>query len=111
MPDIDGKKKVLKEMKEIIDQTNEMIRELIDQLNGFSEIINKYYEINKGIFDNYDVKCRNFQVLKNIEEINNNIIIFSKLKNINANKDLKGKIYDIIDLYRNIKENNEKKKN
>ena len=111
MPDIDGKKKVLKEMKEIIDQTNEMIRELIEQLNGFSKIINKYYEINKGIFDNYDVKCRNFQVLKNIEEINNNIIIFSKLKNINANKDLKGKIYDIIDLYRNIKENNDKKKN
>ena len=43
MPDIDGKKKVLKDMKEIIDQINEMIRELIAQLNGFSEIINIYF--------------------------------------------------------------------
>ena len=78
MPDIDGKKRVLKEMKEIIDQINEMIRKLIDQLIEFSEIINKYYEINKGILDNYNVKCRNYQVLKNLEEINN--IIFFLLK-------------------------------
>ena len=35
MPNIEKKKEILKEMKEIIDQTNEMIRELIDQLNGF----------------------------------------------------------------------------
>ena len=110
MPDIDGKKKTLKEMKEIIDQTNEMIRGLIDQLKGFSEIINEYYEINKRILDNYDVKCRNFQVLKNLEEINNNNIIFTKLKNINDNKDLKTKIYDIIELYKNINENNDKNK-
>ena len=41
--------------------------------------INKFYEINNNILENYDVKRRNYQILKNLNEINNNIF-FKKLK-------------------------------
>ena len=34
--------------------------------------INKFYEIINNILENYNVKKRNFQVLKNLNEINNN---------------------------------------
>ena len=109
IPDINEKKRVLADFRAWIDEINsnikEIIKEITKQLNGFSEIINKYYEINKNILDNFNVKNRNFQVLENIKEISINNIIFSKLKNIKDNKDLKSKIYDIIDLYGKITEN------
>ena len=35
--------------------------------------MNKFYEINNYILENYDVKRRNYQALKNLNEINNNI--------------------------------------
>ena len=67
------------EIRTWIDEINSNIKEIINeitkQLNGFSEVINKYYEINKNILDNFNVKNRNFQVLENIKEIS--IILFS----------------------------------
>ena len=66
--------------------------------------INKYYEINNNIVENYDTKRRNFQVLKNLKEINNNNKIIDIIKNIN-NNNIKDKIYDIIDLYNNMDKN------
>ena len=108
IPDINEKKRLLEDIRTWIDEINSNIKEIINeitkQLNGFSEVINKYYEINKNILDNFNVKNRNFQVLENIKEISINNIIFSKLKNIKDNKDLKSKIYDIIDLYGKIAE-------
>ena len=67
------------EIRTWIDEINSNIKEIINeitkQLNGFSEVINKYYEINKNILDNFNVKNRNFQVLENIREIS--IILLS----------------------------------
>ena len=54
--------------------------------------------------ENYDTKRRNFQVLKNLKEINNNNKIIDIIKNIN-NNNIKDKIYDIIDLYNNMDKN------
>ena len=105
IPDIEEKKKVLNDIKLIMDETNAMIKEIINQLNGLSEFINKYYEINKGILDNYDVKRRNYQVLTNLKEISINNTIFDKLK-ISNKKDFKNKVFDLIDLYKNISGSN-----
>ena len=105
-PNIKEKKEILKEVKSVIDEINRQINEIIEQLIEFSTIINKYYDINKGIIDNYDVKKRNYQKLENIKEIDNNNIIFKKLKQINDEKDIKSKIIDIINLYKKINDNN-----
>ena len=59
---IKEKKKILNEFKVNIDSINKIIKEVIDKLNGFKEYINKFYEINNNIIENYDVKKRNFQV-------------------------------------------------
>ena len=105
-PKIEEKQKILIQVKSWIDEINLEVKKVIEQLNGFAETINEYYEINKRIVENYDIKRRNFQVLQNINEINNNNIIFERLKSINDIKDLKSKIYDIIDLFKNFNENN-----
>ena len=103
-PNIEEKKKILSEFKICIDKINKGIKEVIEELNGFMLYINKYYEINNNIVENYDKKRRNFQVLKNLKEINNNNKIIDIIKNIN-NNNIKDKIYDIIDLYNNMDKN------
>jgi hypothetical protein len=103
-PNIEEKKKILSEFKICIDKINKGIKEVIEELNGFMLYINKYYEINNNIVENYDTKRRNFQVLKNLKEINNNNKIIDIIKNIN-NNNIKDKIYDIIDLYNNMDKN------
>ena len=70
-PNIEEKKKILNELKINIDEINKTIKEAVDKLNGFISYINKFYEINNNILENYDVKKRNYQVLKNLNEINN----------------------------------------
>ena len=69
--------------------------------------MNIYYEINNNILKNYEENNINYQILKNINEINNNKI-FERIKNINSYTNIKDKIQDILDLYINI---NEKKEN
>jgi hypothetical protein len=69
MPNIDEKKKAIKEMKSIIDSVNIKIKEIIRQLNEFMNNINTFYEINNDIVNNFDLKNRNYQNLVNIKEL------------------------------------------
>ena len=101
-PNIEEKKKILNELKINIDAINKTIKEVIDKLNGFMLYISKFYEINNNILENYDVKRRNFQSLKNINEINDNNEIIEIIKKINNNNTLKDKISDILDLYKDM---------
>ena len=101
-PNIEEKKKILNELKINIDAINKTIKEVIDNLNGFMLYISKFYEINNNILENYDVKRRNFQSLKNINEINDNNEIIEIIKKINNNNTLKDKISDILDLYKDM---------
>lgn len=99
MPIVEEKEKILNEMKACIDGINATIKEVIDKLNKFSEYINKFYEINNGIFENYGVEKMNFQVLNNLNEINNDNKIFEALKKINGNNNEKDKINKMLNLY------------
>ena len=98
--DIKQTKKILKEMEKEIRTLNDDIKKIINKLNKFMESIQMYYEINKNIVENFDIsnKKRNFQVLNNINEINSNNEIFIRLKNINKNINIIGKIREIFDL-------------
>ena len=100
LPNMEEKKKILDDMKAIIDSINKEIKGVIEQLNGFCKIINTYYDINNDIYNNYSVKRRNYQIIENLKEINDNNKIFQKLKNINNN--IKDKLLDILDFYNNM---------
>ena len=99
---INDKKIILNDMKKSIDLIEKTIKDIINQLNEFMKYINKYYEINNNILENYDVKKRNYQNLKNLEIIDNNNEIHQKLKDINNKNDIKDKLNSIFDLYDNM---------
>ena len=101
-PNINDKKMILNDMKKSIDLIDKTIKDIINQLNEFMKYINKYYEINNNILENYDVKKRNYQNLKNLEIIDNNNEIHQKLKDINNKNDIKDKLNSIFDLYDNM---------
>ena len=105
--DIEGSKKQLTEFRAVLDTMTEQIHDIIEKLKKFLEDMNIYYEINNNILKNYEENNINYQILKNINEINNNKI-FERIKNINSYTNIKDKIQDILDLYINI---NEKKEN
>ena len=103
IPNFKEKKKILNEMKICINSYNASIKDVIIQLNKFSEDINQFYEINKRILNNYcDNNHLNFQILKNLDEINNNNKIYEKLKKINSDYTSKEKVFDILILYENL---------
>ena len=63
-PNIEEKKKILNEFKLNIDEISKTIKEVIDKLNGFMLYINKFYEINNNILENYDEKKGIIKYLK-----------------------------------------------
>ena len=110
--DIEKSKNKLTEYRTVLDAFNKQIYEIIKKLNKVIEDMNTYYAIINNIYQSYDDKYINYQVLKNINEINTNNSIYEKIKNINEKTDIKQKIQDILDLYINFNGNdNELKKN
>ena len=89
-PNIDDIKNKISEMKKEIDIFTNGLKQIISQLNELIDNINIYYEINNNILNNYEKKKRNYQMLQNINQINNsNNKIFNNLKNINEMNNIK----------------------
>ena len=106
-PNIDDIKNKISEMKKEIDIFTNGLKQIISQLNELIDNINIYYEINNNILNNYEKKKRNYQMLQNINQINNsNNKIFNNLKNINEMNNIKDKLNNIMDLYNNINSDN-----
>ena len=85
-------------MKNEIDKFNNKIKEIMKQLNDLSDIIKIYYEINSNILNNYTKQNRNYQTLKNINDISINNEIFKELENINKLNNIKDEFSSIINL-------------
>ena len=81
------------EIKSTIDKFNSQIRALISILNDVKDKINMYYKIYEDIINNYDNKNRNYEIIYNINQLQNNKI-----------KDELDKIieYNIIEKYKYI---------
>ena len=81
------------EIKSTIDEFNSQIRALISILNDVKDKINMYYKIYEDIINNYDNKNRNYEIIYNINQLQNNKI-----------KDELDKIieYNIIEKYKYI---------
>ena len=105
--DFEETKKNLQKIKTEIEKVTNNIKEIINKFDAFLKVINMYYEINKDILEYYgnDDKKRNYQALRNINDININNEMYSKLKSINEKNDIIGKIKGIIDLDNEMNKN------
>ena len=53
------------------------------ELNEFVKIIDKYIDINNELLNNYDIRKKNYNILANINEINNDNDILKNIRDIN----------------------------
>ena len=60
--------------------------------------MNIYYNIKKDLINNYDNKNRNYEIMHNLKEINNDNI-FDEINKINNENIINNKIKDIINIY------------
>jgi len=103
IPKIDEYKNKLNELRESIDKLKENINGIIDNLNKVIENIEIYYTISNEIINNYDNKNINYEILYNINEINiNNENIIKDINNINNDKNINNKFKQINNIYNKI---------
>ena len=95
-------KNKITETKVIIESINKDIKLIIKELNEFSEFMEKYYQINNDILNNYDMRNKNYDMLMNLKEINDDNEIYKILIKINDIDNLNSKFKKIIDLYDTI---------
>ena len=110
MPKIDELKKSLTEKKKEIDSFKENIKNFIVELNNFIAIIDKYYDINNNLLNNFEIAQKNYTILENINELNNNYDIEKRIKDVN---NITNSLLDIMKINTDIKrvQKNIKEKN
>ena len=92
--------KKLNELRKSIDLFNKDINKIIEILNKTKEFYEKYYEIEKEMINNYDIKNRNFEIIFNLNEITNNDIV-KYLNEINNKENLNNKLIKILNKFYN----------
>ena len=85
------------ELHKDINELNENIEDIIDKLTAYKENINKFYAIYTDIIKNVDTNNINYEILSNLNEINNNQVI-KDIKNIVKEKNIRKKIDLILDI-------------
>jgi len=65
------------------------------KLNKVKDNLNIYYNIKKDLINNYDNKNRNYEIMQNLKEINNDSI-FDEINKINNENIINNKFRDII---------------
>ena len=106
-PNIDEVKNNLIKMKKEIDLFNNKVKQIIKKLNELINIMNIYYEINNNVLNSYNKQNRNFQIFKNIKNININNEFFQELIKINNIKNFDEQSFNIIELSNKINSNND----
>ena len=93
-------------LKQIIDKVKDEIKKMIDLLKEFMENINIYYNINNDVYNSFNNKMKNYEVLKNIREIPKNEIVNDLIKIMNENN-MCDKFKQIINIYNIMNYKNE----
>lgn len=101
-PNLSDIKNKLKNIENIIIAFNDDINKIIDILNKIKNNINEYYEINYKILNSFEINKRNYQILQNINNINDTNIITKNLNSIIKENNCAVKFNKIYDLYSNI---------
>ena len=103
----DNKRMELDKLKEEIDIFNNYVKKIISGLNQLIENMETYYKIFNNIFNNYNVNNKNYQVLKNINQISINNNIYKEIQEINRNKNYFDKINKIFNVFYKMKGKND----
>ena len=100
IPDIKILEEELNKSKKIINDYKSCINEIILRLNKIEEILDNYYNLYNNIIKNFDIKKRNYNIITNINYMNNyNHDFMSVLSEITKNKNMKNKLNDIMLMY------------
>jgi len=103
IPDLDSIKNQIIQLKDSIDIFKSEIKKIINNLNEVIKNIDLYYNIYNNIFKNYVMKNRNYEILQNVNEINNNII--NDINEINKDNNIINKFKEILSIYNKMKNN------
>ena len=101
LPDYNEMKLKIDEFGKYIYQLNESLDEVINRLNEYKKNINEYYNIYIDIMKNIENKDRNYEILNNMIEINNNNVM-KDIKYIAEEKNINNKINIILDITNKI---------
>jgi len=104
IPDKDELENKLIKLKDSIDIFKSDIKIIINKLNKVMENIDIYYNISKNIIKNYEERNRNYIILQNINEINNNNII-NEINKINEENNIINKLKEILNIYKKMGNN------
>ena len=94
-------KKEINNFRNKIDLFINNIKEIIEKLNDIIKNIDIYYKINYDIINNYDIKKKNYESIKNVNEIKNNVKL-NIIDEIITESDIKIKFEKIINIYNNM---------
>ena len=97
--DKDEIKNKINELRKEIDTFNKNINEIIKKLKKVIDNMEIYYNIYNNIMINYG-KNRNYEILQNIKEINNNI--YENINKINKENNINIKFKNIINMNNNM---------
>ena len=95
-PNMDEIKEKMKGIKNAINLLYEHIQEIIRCLNNVKENMDIYYDIYNNIINNYDENKQNYEILQNLNDINNDNII-EEINHI-INFETKRKGYNILNI-------------
>ena len=102
LPKKDEIKIKINELKVNINKFKEEVEKIKNILNYVMDEMENYFKIIEGIYNSFDIKKRNYQILNNINEINNNNIIKDILEIINE-ENIPNKFYKINSIYNQMK--------
>ena len=102
----DNKRIELDELKEEIDNFNNSVKKIISGLNQLMQNMETYYKILNDIYNNYNINNKNYQVLKNVSEINIKNYIYKEISEINLSTNYVDKINKIFNIFYKIKGKN-----
>ena len=98
--------KKIKKFREKIDKMKMIINNIINICNKVIDSYEIFYNINKDIYDNINIKYRNIQKLKNQEFINNEIEIDNELDSIIKEKNIESQFSKILKIYSKLEDHN-----
>ena len=103
MPDENKLEENKNNLKNIINKFKENIKEIINKLNNIINNIEEYYNIYNNIIDEFEIQKRNYEILQNINTINNyNNNIINELNNIINDDNIYSKFSNIMNIYYKI---------
>ena len=106
-PKIESLKNVLKKIKVKLEESRSHIEQILKMIEGASSTFNKYYDICMDIIgkcESYNMKLKNFHIIKNLEFLeNSNKIVLEDLnefmKGDNSKKDYLKKCEKLFDIF------------